>query len=508
MFFRTVLLLCAFSGLSKAQWDPHFVGDRTSFVHLFEWRWNDIAEECERFLGPYGYGGVQVSPPNENRLVNEGGIVRPWYERYQPVSYKLETRSGTEEEFKSMVQRCNNAGVRIYVDAVINHMTGGGGSGTGTGGSYYDHNAMQYDGVPYSNSDFNGPHNCPTASGGIEDYNDANQVRNCKLVGLNDLSQSKDYVRDKIVEFLNRLIGYGVAGFRVDASKHMWPGDMEVIFSRLNNLPSGHGFPAGAKPFVVQEVIDLGGEAISADEYLGIGRVTEFRYSRDLGSVFKKFDGQKLSYLKNFGEGWAMMADGSALAFVDNHDNQRGHGAGGASIITFKESRLYKMATAFMQAWPYGVTRIMSSFAWDLDWTGPPHDSNYNTLPVTINPDNTCSGGWICEHRWSQIYGMSKFRNVVSGTAMNDWWDNGSNQIAFCRGGKGFIAINNDDYELNETFQTCLPAGSYCDVITGYVENRACTGKVIEVGSNGMASIRISNTDADPVVAIHVESKL
>ena len=36
---------------------------------------------------------------------------------------------------------------------------------------------------------------------------------------------------------------------------------------------------------------------------------------------------------------------------------------------------------------------------------------------------------------------------------MNDWWDNGSNQIAFCRGGKGFIAINNDNYALQQSLQ-------------------------------------------------------
>lgn len=46
--------------LVSAQWDPNFATGRTTITHLFEWRWNDIAEECERFLGPYGYGGVQV----------------------------------------------------------------------------------------------------------------------------------------------------------------------------------------------------------------------------------------------------------------------------------------------------------------------------------------------------------------------------------------------------------------------------------------------------------------
>lgn len=43
---------------------------------------------------------------------------------------------------------------------------------------------------------------------------DANQVRNCMLVGLKDLNQGSEYVRGKIVELLNRLISYGVAGFR------------------------------------------------------------------------------------------------------------------------------------------------------------------------------------------------------------------------------------------------------------------------------------------------------
>jgi hypothetical protein len=29
-------------------------------VHLFEWSWDSIAQECENFLGPKGFCGVQV----------------------------------------------------------------------------------------------------------------------------------------------------------------------------------------------------------------------------------------------------------------------------------------------------------------------------------------------------------------------------------------------------------------------------------------------------------------
>ena len=32
-------------------------------VHLFDWRWDDIAAECENVLGPAGVHAVQISPP-------------------------------------------------------------------------------------------------------------------------------------------------------------------------------------------------------------------------------------------------------------------------------------------------------------------------------------------------------------------------------------------------------------------------------------------------------------
>ena len=44
-----------------AQKDPNFAAHRSTIVHLFEWRFDDIADECENFLAPHGYGGVQVS---------------------------------------------------------------------------------------------------------------------------------------------------------------------------------------------------------------------------------------------------------------------------------------------------------------------------------------------------------------------------------------------------------------------------------------------------------------
>ena len=53
-------------------------------------------------------------------------------------------------------------------------------------------------------------------------------MRNCKLVGLNDLALGEDYARQRVVDYLSKLVDWGVAGFRVDACKHMWPGDLQV----------------------------------------------------------------------------------------------------------------------------------------------------------------------------------------------------------------------------------------------------------------------------------------
>jgi len=131
----------------------------------------------------------------------------------------LTTRSGNEQQFASMVRRCNAVGVRVYVDVVFNHMTGSERCCTGTGGSSFNGANKQF--PEYSAPDFNDRSTCPTNSGGIENYNDPIQVRNCELSSLRDLKGDKAYVRQHVTEFLNKLISFGVAGFRVDAAKHM-----------------------------------------------------------------------------------------------------------------------------------------------------------------------------------------------------------------------------------------------------------------------------------------------
>src|SRR5690348_6440463 len=185
-------------------------------ANLFEWNWKSVANECVTVLGPKGYGGVQVSPPQDSVKRTELGngsdtILHPWWEVYQPVDYNLTSRMGTEDQFKAMVATCRKAGVKVYVDAVINHMTGQGNLSYG-GVSY-----TRYHYPDYTPANFHVPAGeCPSSDGGIQDFNNLLQAFHCNLLGLEDLRTQTDYVETKLAGNLNMLIGYAVPRFRID----------------------------------------------------------------------------------------------------------------------------------------------------------------------------------------------------------------------------------------------------------------------------------------------------
>lgn len=241
-------------------------------------------------------------------------------------------------------------------------------------------------------------------------------------------------------------------------------------------------------------------------EYTSMGRVTEFRASADIGKTFR--DSLKLQYMDTWGTGWGFMKSEEAVVFVENHDNERGNGAGGRNVLTYKDTRLYKAAVAFTLAHPYSLPKVMSSFAFDRSDQGPPAGPDAAIISPRFD-SFYCANGWVCQHRWRQIYNMVEFRNLVQDAPISNWWSHVLlNQISFSRGDRGFIAINISYSELHSILQTGLPPGSYCDIISGTIQNKTCTGKVVNVGHDGNALIFIRRDDEDAVIAIHINAKL
>ncbi|KAH6914464.1 alpha amylase [Coprinopsis sp. MPI-PUGE-AT-0042] len=257
-------------------------GQKGGIVELFGWPWNDVAKECE-FLGKAGYMGVKVWPPNEHvwgsHYYEGDGQFRPWYLVYQPVSYRLQSRMGTRTELRNMINACRRAGVRVYADAVINHMSGQGADiqthRTTNCDLYSGHNAtanspyftsgntylinpftktrptFEFPAVPFGPTDFH----CERT---LDDYNNGYTITEGWLVGLTDLNTAKPYVQDRIATYLVDLLSIGFSGFRVDAAKHIGPADLAAILGRFKAKMGGGSLP---DDFVTWLEVLMGGEA-------------------------------------------------------------------------------------------------------------------------------------------------------------------------------------------------------------------------------------------------------
>ena len=470
-------------------------------VHLFEWKWTDIAKECETVLGPAGVAAVQVSPPEEHSLTPN----RDWSQRYQPVSYSIErSRSGTGDEFRQMVGRCRAAGVGIIVDAVIIHMTNFPSPGVGSNGTSYT--KYSYPGL-YTPADFHSP--CA-----LINYQDAANVQECELFSLPDLDTGLPSVRQKIAGYLLSLARAGVAGFRVDAAKHIQQVELDDIVARVNTTLAGEGKP---RPYWFLEISGAEGEALTEADFYGVGYasggasdITEFTFT-GAGNKFRRLNGESIAQLNpdgppgsQFSEAaWKIMPTDKAVVFLQNHDTQRQCGLG------YKDGNVFRLANVWMLAQPYGYPSVLSGYAFSCPGEsskGPPSDAGGNTSDVACAPvmEAATTGQWTCEHRDPSFRTMVGFRHVVAGTTINRWWDNGANAIAFSRGDRGFVAINNEASAQEIAATTGLAAGTYCDRLTGGLAAGACAGTPVVVDAAGAVRIRL---EAGTAVAIDVTTR-
>ncbi len=213
--------------------------------------------------------------------------MNPWYFMYQPVSYRLHGRGGSRQALRDMIATCRSHNVRVYADAVVNHMVGNGNDvskfhrNPGAGCTYWgnktssaDFNGapgpapyytmgyayapsnetmlapmQEFPAVPYGPLDFH-------CSRVLNAWNDPLQLNAGWLVGLVDLNTERENVQQRIADYWTDLLGIGFSAFRIDAAKHIKPDDLAAIFAKFKaNL--GGSLPADW--FTWLEVL-LGGE--------------------------------------------------------------------------------------------------------------------------------------------------------------------------------------------------------------------------------------------------------
>ena len=440
-------------------------------VTAFQQNWRSIAKECKKTYGPEGVKYVQVSPPQDHIKGDQ------WWTSYQPVSYKLNSKLGTEDEFKKMITTCKASGVGIIADAVINHTTGFANKDTlGVGGSKYDAANQSFPDAGYTKDDFH------KSTENISTYRKAEIVWTHRLVGLLDLDTSNPHVQKTLGGYFAYMLKLGVAGFRVDAAKHMSPQDVKGIKAAAAEA-------AGTTPdkiWWMQETIGFPEQdpRIQPDQYLQTGEVNEFEYSYRLRNYFYG----SIENLKHITD--KLIPSKKAAIFVTNWDTERDNAS---RVLTYKDGKKYELANAFMLAYPYGTPNVFSGYEFTKRDEGAPGATQ------TSIPDVSCvkDSKWQCTQRLTSIRGMIGFYNAVRGTKVTNWQDDDDNNVAFSRGNKGFLAINNTEKPQKVSYKTDLPDGEYCNVY----ESKDCT-KTVSV-SGGKVETTIN---AESSVALHVNA--
>jgi alpha-amylase len=452
-------------------------------VQLFRWSWNDIALECTQFLGPKGYGGVQISPPQAS-LSNVGVTSPVWWNVYQPVNYtSLTSDMGTAAELQTMINTCHAAGVRVYADVVTNQMAGGSGtspngatdgtsSWTSTPPVYPNFSATDFHpACAISSADYNGgtiaTPSSPTAAaasllsnfateypGGIGQYD----TQNCELEGMPDVATENPTTQAKIAAYVELLLGMGIDGFRLDAAKHQQEFAMAQIFAAANTVQALT--LEGEAPWVTQEVM-VDGESNPRSQFFPNGAVQEFQFSTLMMQALRGEYGASLSAIPtdmgtpgNWGGTWDFDASTGVQTLVDDWDTERNNGNSltASDFVTgdpndSTTSYMYDLANIFMLASPYGeMAQVQSGYRFIDNNAAPAGCAVPSGSSATVCTSAFIAGvaqvptsrttpktGFDFIHRWTDIANMVGFNIATHGTSMNTWTVGTNNQIAFSR---------------------------------------------------------------------------
>lgn len=352
-------------------------------IQLFQWPWTAIARECRTTLGPMGIRRVLTSPPHENLNIPT------WTSSYAPVSYRLNSKLGTRTEFQNMVRECKSYGVDIIADAVMNHMSPVIPPYRGIDGTTFQR--YDYPGN-YSYSDF---HHCTlTPDGVMHTYKDRGQVQECDALALPDLNTSSLQVQRNLHSYLLDLRSLGVAGFRIDAAKHIAASDIKGI---LEPLP--------ADTFIVQEVIPGSGEPIRPEEYLGNGRVFDFSFA---GVMADAITYGNLAQLFSAGPECGLIDRAHSIPIITNHDLERDV----PNLLNYRNGWRFYFANLLMLATGQGAPFLYTGYAFtDREEPSPMTPKGYVKAPIcATNPFRPQPGEFSCMQRLPAIQTMVQWR--------------------------------------------------------------------------------------------------
>lgn len=201
--------------------------------------------------------------------------------------YKIDPKYGTMEDFEALISQCNQRGIKVILDLVVNH--------TGSRNRWF------LDACSYLKG-LNGKEPNPAECQYVDYYNfvltkDAPKTGYTKVAGsdysyeskfssdMPDLKLHNPQVREEIADIMEFWLDKGAAGFRVDAAKEFYSGNSDKNVEFMSWMQQT---ATAIKPdaYMVAEVWDAFG--IIAKYYKsGFTSIFNYRYGDSTGELIK-----------------------------------------------------------------------------------------------------------------------------------------------------------------------------------------------------------------------------
>ena len=437
--------------------DPEATNTET-ILHVWSWNFPTIADNMKT-IADAGFTMIQTSPVNAC-FSPEGGNVKildekegNWYHYYQPTDWTVGNNIvGTEEEMRAMLDSAKKYDIRVLVDVLPNHTA-------------FDIDLVTdefYAAVGGRNKMFH-THGLK----GIEDYNDRTQCTHQGVGGLPDVNTENPLFQKYYMEFVNKLLGMGVRGFRYDTAKHIGvhsdPLDTEAGVKENDfwDVATGRKSVLGVSLALPYDSLFVYGEVLQdrnvpENEYAGYFGQTASSYGHVLREVLANRSAKDHDLLS-----WYHSAAPEYLTtWVESHDTYCN--ANESAGLTDAQIRTgWVFLTARQNGTPLFYSRPMNST----------RDNYFG--------DNILGARGNDEFFHPEVVAVNRFRQEMDGAVEDVRISDDGEVIVVNRGDKGAAIINFALENNNVELATSLPDGKYLDRTYGkefVVENGLLKG--------------------------------
>lgn len=173
--------------------------------------WAGLTQKLQ-YIKDLGFTAIWISAPQENEKYSRSGDEAGYHGYYTKDFNRPNSHFGTEAELKALIAAADNLGLKIIIDAQLNHTA-----------DYLEYPSTTYSPADYKPAaPFDNPawyHNTPN----IVNFDDPNEAQNYSLGGLDDLAQENPDCWQALMDAYwnpdtdSGWFSYGFAGSRVDA---------------------------------------------------------------------------------------------------------------------------------------------------------------------------------------------------------------------------------------------------------------------------------------------------